>query len=114
MAAEGWFEQLPQNLVIGLEQGSLYALVALGYTLVYGVLQLINFAHSEVFMSGAFGSFLVVNGILGNRHLSGVAIPLTIIAGMLSRRRRRVRRSPGRWRRSPTSLRKRGAPKLAF
>jgi len=38
----------------GLEQGSIYALVALGYTLVYGVLRLINFAHSEVFMIGTF------------------------------------------------------------
>lgn len=79
-----WFHQIPQNLVIGLEQGSLYALVALGYTLVYGVLQLINFAHSEVFMSGAFGSYLVVNGIIGNRHLSGILIPLTLIAGLLT------------------------------
>jgi len=43
-------------LVLGVTRGSMYALIALGYTLVYGVLQLINFAHSEVFMSGAFGS----------------------------------------------------------
>ncbi len=64
--SEDWFHQLPQNIVIGLEQGSMYALIALGYTLVYGVLQLINFAHSEVFMSGAFGSYLVVNGIVGS------------------------------------------------
>ena len=63
--AESWLQQLPQNIVIGLEQGSMYALVALGYTLVYGVLQLINFAHSEVFMVGGFGSFLVVNGMVG-------------------------------------------------
>ena len=114
MAAEGWFEQLPQNLIIGLEQGSLYALVALGYTLVYGVLQLINFAHSEVFMSGAFGSFLIVNGILGNRHLSGVAIPLTIIAGMLSGA---VVGAVIAWALEKVAyktLRKRGAPKLAF
>ncbi len=81
---ENWFEQLPQNLVIGLEQGSVYALVALGYTLVYGVLQLINFAHSEVFMSGAFGSYLVVNAILGNRHLSGIIIPLTLLLGLIT------------------------------
>ena len=48
-----------QYLILGITRGSMYALIALGYTLVYGVLQLINFAHSEVFMSGAFGSFLV-------------------------------------------------------
>ena len=77
-ASEDWLQQLPQNIVIGLEQGSMYSLIALGYTLVYGVLQLINFAHSEVFMSGGFGSFLVVNGIVGHRHLTGVTVPLTV------------------------------------
>ena len=40
----------------GLTAGSIYALVALGYTLVYGVLRLINFAHSEIFMFGTFGA----------------------------------------------------------
>ena len=59
-------------LMLGLTRGSMYALVALGYTLVYGVLQLINFAHSEVFMSGAFGSFLVVHLMVGNgQNVSG-------------------------------------------
>ena len=51
-------------LILGLTRGATYALIALGYTLVYGVLQLINFAHSEVFMSGAFGSFLVVHAVV--------------------------------------------------
>ena len=41
----------------GLANGCLYALIALGYTLVYGVLRLINFAHCEVFMAGGFGGF---------------------------------------------------------
>ena len=68
-ASQSWFEQLPQNIVIGLEQGSMYALVALGYTLVYGVLQLINFAHSEVFMSGGFGSYMVVHAIVGTNAI---------------------------------------------
>src|ERR1700749_3509196 len=70
-------------LILGLTRGSTYALVALGYTLVYGVLQLINFAHSEVFMAGAFGSYLAVNGILGGRHLSGFVIPLTLLTGLI-------------------------------
>ena len=74
----------PENIVIGLQQGSTYSLLALGYTLVYGVLQLINFAHSEVFMSGGFGSYLVVNGIVGNRHLTGATVPLTVFAGVVS------------------------------
>src|SRR5436189_3922804 len=43
-----------QQLINGLSVGSMYALIALGYTLVYGVLRFINFAHSDVFMIGAF------------------------------------------------------------
>jgi branched-chain amino acid transport system permease protein len=47
----------PDLTTSGLAQGAIYALVALGYTLVYGVLRLINFAHSEVFMFGTFAAF---------------------------------------------------------
>ncbi len=47
---------LPQQLVNGLLLGSIYALIALGYTMVYGVLKLINFAHGEVFMLGAYAA----------------------------------------------------------
>ena len=46
--------------VEGLTYGAIYALVAVGYTLVYGVLKLINFAHSEVFMFGMFGQYVVL------------------------------------------------------
>lgn len=49
--------------VTGLAQGAIYALFALGYTLVYGVLRLINFAHSEVFMVGTFATVLTWNGL---------------------------------------------------
>lgn len=111
---ENWLQQLPQNLVLGLEQGSIYALLALGYTLVYGVLQLINFAHSEVFMTGAFGSYLVVNGILGNRHLTGVAIPLTLMVGLLSGALCGAGMAWLLEKVAYKTLRKRGAPKLAF
>src|ERR671923_1948492 len=49
-------------LLIGLTNGSLYALVALGYTLVYGILELINFAHGDVFMlGGLFSATMVVS-----------------------------------------------------
>lgn len=48
------FNTLPQQLVLGIGIGAVYALVALGYTMVYGVLKLINFAHAEVFMLGAY------------------------------------------------------------
>ncbi|WP_129839147.1 branched-chain amino acid ABC transporter permease [Streptomyces sp. RFCAC02] len=47
-------------LVLGVVLGSLYAVIAIGYTLVYGVLQLLNFAHSEVFMSGGFGGVIAL------------------------------------------------------
>src|SRR5687768_7431395 len=43
-----------QHIINGLSLGSIYALIALGYTMVFGILQLINFAHGEVFMLGAF------------------------------------------------------------
>jgi ABC-type branched-subunit amino acid transport system permease subunit len=45
---------LPQQLVFGLALGTVYALIALGYTMVYGVLMMINFAHGEVFAIGAY------------------------------------------------------------
>lgn len=47
-------KELPQQLVNGLTLGGVYALIALGYSLVYGILQLLNFAHGEVYMIGAF------------------------------------------------------------
>jgi branched-chain amino acid transport system permease protein len=47
-------QTLLQNLLNGIAAGSIYALIALGYTMVYGILQLINFAHGDVFMIGAF------------------------------------------------------------
>jgi branched-chain amino acid transport system permease protein len=102
-------------LILGLTRGSLYALIALGYTLVYGVLQLINFAHSEVFMLGSFGSFLVVNGVVddGARPpwygvlailLLGLASGGLVGAGVAWTLERVAYRP----------LRRRGAPKLAF
>jgi len=51
-------------LTAGLSQGAIYALIALGYTLVYGVLLMINFAHGEVFMLGAFSGMFVANALL--------------------------------------------------
>jgi branched-chain amino acid transport system permease protein len=54
---DGSLTQLGNNLVLGLSNGAIYALIALGYTLVYGIIELINFAHGEVFMIGSFVSF---------------------------------------------------------
>ncbi len=53
-----------QQLINGLTLGSLYALIALGYTMVYGVLLMINFAHSEIFMVGAFASLICYKAFL--------------------------------------------------
>lgn len=52
-------EDFVQHLINGLNLGAIYALIAIGYTMVYGVLQLINFAHSEVYMVGAFAAYYV-------------------------------------------------------
>jgi branched-chain amino acid transport system permease protein len=54
-AGRHWFD----FMVFGLAQGSVYALIAMGYTMVYGVLRMINFAHSEVFMSGPYTAYYV-------------------------------------------------------
>src|SRR5205085_10804184 len=51
-------QMILQQLINGITLGALYALIALGYTMVYGVLLMINFAHSEIFMTGAFVSLL--------------------------------------------------------
>lgn len=75
-------------IITGLTQGSIYALIALGYTLVYGVLMMINFAHGEVFMAGAFTSFFVAaafarSGFLNANPILAIAI-LMLVAGATS------------------------------
>jgi branched-chain amino acid transport system permease protein len=76
-----------QDLIFGIAQGSIYALIALGYTLVYGVLLMINFAHSEVFMAGAFIGFFAINGMDQSGFLTAftaVALLITLIVGMVA------------------------------
>ncbi len=76
-----------ENLVVyGLTQGSIYALIALGYTLVYGILRMINFAHSEIFMAGPFTAFFVAralnaSGFLAAQPLLGMAIVALVAMG---------------------------------
>jgi len=67
-----------QQLINGLVLGSVYALVALGYTMVYGILELINFAHGEVVMIGAMVALAVINALLG----TGVALPGLAVASL--------------------------------
>lgn len=108
---------LPELTVTGLTQGSIYALVALGYTLVYGVLRLINFAHSEVFMVGTFATIATLH-ILGLESdgpypsAGGLVLYLVvslavaaIVSGLTALVVERVAYRP---------LRKRNAPVLAF
>lgn len=74
--------------IAGLAQGSIYALIALGYTLVYGILRMINFAHGEIYMSGAFTTVFLAqafnrSGFLNNYPF--LAIPLMLIfSGLVS------------------------------
>lgn len=78
------FGNLGVHTLNGLAKGSIYALVALGYTLVYGVLRLINFAHSEVFMVGTW-AILGVYAALGVTGASGLAaIAFALVLGLLA------------------------------
>jgi len=70
-----------QQLINGLVLGSIYALVALGYTMVYGILELINFAHGEVTMIGAMVALAVIGALLGAQpDLPGMMV---LLAGVL-------------------------------
>ena len=65
--------------IIGVALGSVYALIALGYSLVYGILRMINFAHGEVFMAGAFGSFFFASAYERSGFLDRQPILSTLI-----------------------------------
>ena len=73
---------LLQQIVNGLVVGSVYALVALGYTMVYGILQLINFAHGEVVMIGALTALVLAKWLLGAGVPPMVALLLAILIAM--------------------------------
>jgi branched-chain amino acid transport system permease protein len=63
-----------QQLINGLSLGAIYALIALGYTMVYGVLRFINFAHSDVFMVGAFSGFYLAKAFPKQSFLNGMMV----------------------------------------
>jgi branched-chain amino acid transport system permease protein len=80
---------LPQVVVDGVALGFVYAAIALGYTMVYGVLEFINFAHSEIFAIGAFIGVEILLALNGMGKLTGISLPaaygwlvVAIIAGM--------------------------------
>ena len=71
--------RLGQNVLEGLSNGSIWALIALGYTLVYGIIELINFAHGDVFMIGSF----VAASIFGTIGLTLTTGPLGLVGGLI-------------------------------
>jgi branched-chain amino acid transport system permease protein len=74
-------------IVFGISTGSMYALIALGYTMVYGVLRFINFAHGEVFMVGAMMAFYVANGLATTSLWTSnpvVSLLIVLVAAMVT------------------------------
>ena len=71
-----------QQLINGLTLGCVYAVVALGYTMVYGIIQLINFAHGEVVMIGAMVAFSVITALAGSAVPPLIIVLLGILAAI--------------------------------
>jgi branched-chain amino acid transport system permease protein len=76
---DGSLSRIGENLVDGLSNGSIWALVAIGYTLVYGIIELINFAHGDVFMIGSFAAV----GLFGTFGLTAATGAPGLIVGLL-------------------------------
>ncbi|HEY0160792.1 MAG TPA: branched-chain amino acid ABC transporter permease [Thermoanaerobaculia bacterium] len=95
-------ETLLQNLLNGIAAGSIYALIALGYTMVYGILQLINFAHGDVFMIGSFVGFYAGNaipkqpdgGAPSTLYAAGIMMLAMLICGLLGYLNERIAYRP--------------------
>jgi branched-chain amino acid transport system permease protein len=80
-----YLQQLPQQLINGLTLGGVYALIAIGYTMVYGILGMLNFAHGEIYMIGGFAGWWVLHLLTKNNEVmmsATLVISLMIIAGM--------------------------------
>ena len=65
-----------QNVINALQAGSFYALIALGYSMVYSVLMLFNFAHGDIFMSGAYIGFFISSGLFQLPWRGGCRFPI--------------------------------------
>lgn len=117
MNVDGLISNFGELTTTGLTVGAIYALVALGYTLVYGVLRLINFAHSEVFISGAYAALFTwaAFGLTGNSRVSGVgSIVFYLLVAMLVAALASATVATVVERVAYRPLRKRNAPPLAF
>ena len=78
-------EIIVDQVINGLTIGGIYALIALGYTLVYGILFMINFAHGEIFMFGSFGGFVVLTAFVNSGFAQShpaIAVALAFLAAM--------------------------------
>lgn len=76
-------QEFIQHLINGISLGSIYALIALGYTMVYGILQLINFAHSEVYMVGAFAAYYAAKWTGFTSHPGIMSLGLALLVAMV-------------------------------
>jgi len=101
-------------LVGGVATGFIYGMVAIGYTLVYGVLRLINFAHSEIFMCGGFASYFVLKALVGTSSPNGIVSVGLIIVGILAGGFTGAIMATVLERVAYRPLRRRNAPKLAY
>src|SRR5947207_13529281 len=83
-----WWEVLVQQTINGLTRGAVFALIALGYTMVYGIIELINFAHGDVFMLGLFVSLAWFTLLGATQTLTGrqlvTVLPLVFLLTMLT------------------------------
>lgn len=77
------FEQIVQTILYGLTTGSVYALIALGYTLVYGIIELINFAHGDLFMLGSFAALTVLEITIVNKDHLPIPVWLGVLLALL-------------------------------
>lgn len=84
LAFSGWYvaafglETFLQQLLNGLQRGSIYALIALGFTMVYGIIQLINFAHGDIFMFGAYIAAFVGGAWLAEGRWGALVVALIV------------------------------------
>ena len=82
---ELYLDQLPQQLINGLTLGGVYALIAIGYTMVYGILGMLNFAHGEIYMIGGFAGWWVLHLLTRNNVVimnAALVIALMIVVAM--------------------------------
>lgn len=82
---DGYLGQLPQEMINGLTLGGIYALIAVGYTMVYGILSMLNFAHGEIYMIGGFAGWWTLD-LLTKKHgpliHAGILILMLIVVAM--------------------------------